>query len=122
MSELEWYVWHEDWGRREIVRYNVFSNGSFMEDLKKAARKYKDDQREDFEEAMRKSLMFWCWCKCEHEVVVDHWPPSEDKKRWPYRKTDVFEQVWMNWIPFCDYVWARRSVLRRRKKREEAET
>jgi hypothetical protein len=116
--ELEWYVWREDFNRRQIVRFNVFAHGSFMEDLKKAARKYKDTEREQFEEAMRRSLMYYFWSKCEHEVVIDHWPPKHDDENWPSRKVDVYEQVWMNWVPFCDYVWARRAVLRRRKKKE----
>lgn len=117
MAELEWNVYVGEYNSGEIEQYNIFHHGRFMDDLRKEAKKHKDSEREDFEERMRRLLMYYFWSKCEWEVVIDHWPQREDKDRWKPRHIDVYEQVWQNWIPFCDYVWARRAVLRRRNRR-----
>lgn len=117
MAELEWNVYVSEVSSGEIRQYNVFHHGRFMEDLRKEAKKHKDSEREDFEERMRRLMLYYFASKCEWEVVVDHCPQHEDKDRWKSRKVDVYEQVWQNWIPFCDYVWQRRAVLRRRNRR-----
>ena len=111
---LEWNVYVSEFNGREIVIHNVFDHRRLMDDLKKAARKYKDTEREEFCEQMRKDLMYYYWSKCEWEVIIDHWPHSD---RLNDRKVDVYEQIRLNWEPFCDYVWSRRAVLRRREKK-----
>ena len=115
-AKLEWYVYVSDFNSGRIEKHNVFDHWRFMEDLVKAARKYKDREREQFEEKLRFYLMYYYWSKCEWEIIIDHFPPSENKERYRPVKIDVWDQIESNWRPFCDYVWAHRADLRRREK------
>lgn len=84
-----------------------------MDDCKKAARKYSKD-REAFEEAVKKSLMYNYWSKCEWELILDHWPHKNTAKE---LKIDVYDQVILNWDKFADYVWNHAVELRRPEKK-----
>lgn len=117
-TKLTWNVYVGHFNRRTIEIFNIFNHSRFLEDIKKIARAYKDTQREEFCEHMRKELLYYFWSKCEWEVIIDHWPPKAD---FHDKKVDVYEQVRLNWEPFCDYVWAHRAVLRRREKKGEKE-
>ena len=114
---LEWNVYVGGFNSREIEVDNVFDHGGFMDDVKKAARKYKDTERDKFEEAVRTSLMYYFWSKCEWEIIIDHWPQHEG---WHDKKIDVFDQVQLNWPVFCEYLWSHRAALRRRAKKNGA--
>ena len=113
---LEWNVFVSDFNHREIKTHNVFNHWRFMEDLKKIARKYRDRERDKFEEQMRRDLMYYYWSKCEWEIIIDHWPPFKDGDY--SSKVDVWDQIEMNWRIFCDYVWAHRAELRRKEKKD----
>lgn len=123
---LEWYVYMTPLSGRVDQKpraFNVFTNGSFMADLKKAARKYRDREREQFEEQLRRELMYYFWCKCEWEIVLTRWPPfdtSDERFNRSSEKVDVYSQVMLNWDRFREYVWANRAELRRREKASEA--
>ena len=111
---MEWNVYVGGFNSREIEVDNVFDHPGVMQDIKKAARKYKDSERDKFEEELRTTLMYHFWSKCEWEIIIDHWPQHEG---WNDKKVDVYEQVRLNWPIFCDYVWAHRAELRRREKK-----
>lgn len=115
---MKWNVFVGDFNHGVIRTHNVFDHDGVMFDLCKAARKYKDDQCEEFIEAMRRSLMYYYWSKCEWEVVIDHWPHSDRRKP---RTVDVWQQIDLNWGAFCDYVWSHRAELRRREKKNGAQ-
>ena len=106
---IEWNVYYSDFNSGKIEVRNVFNHGSFLIDLGKDARKYKDD-KEKFLERLRSHLMYYYWCKCEWEVVVSHWPPS-DNERFKSVKIDVYDQVMLNWPIFSEYVWEHRKEL-----------
>lgn len=114
---LEWNVFVGNFNSGRIERHNVFDHWRFMEDLKKLARRCKDTEREQFEKELKRDLMYYYWSKCEWEIVLDHFPQSEDKNRFRPEKVDVWEQIALNWRPFADYVWAHRAELRRRGKK-----
>ena len=108
---LEWKVYVGDFNAGEIKEYNIFRHHSFVEDCKKTAKKYKnDEQREEFEKEVRQSLMYHYWSKCEWEVVIDHWPPSDRAKA---IKVDVYDQVMLNWDIFIDYLWNNKKELKK---------
>lgn len=74
-----------------------------MEDVKKAYKDYKDDY-EKFCEEVRLSLQYFFWSKCEWEVIISDWPPSN---REPVEiKVDVYDQVMQNKDIFFKYVWS----------------
>lgn len=110
MRDMHWHVIREDFNGRRIVDYDIFEHGGFVEDVREAYGKYCNDH-DSFCENVRKSLVYRFWSKCEWEVVVSAWPPSD---RVPERKMDVYEQVMLNWDVFIEYVWARCHERKRR--------
>lgn len=108
---LTWNVIYGNFNRGDIETFNIFNHGGFVEDCKKAAKKHKDD-KEAFAKEVRSSLMYYYWSKCEWEVIVSHWPPSEHhSERFRDEKIDVFDQVTMNWDIFIDYLWEHKKEL-----------
>ena len=104
-KELVWNVFVGDFNGKRIERYNIFRHGSFYADVKKYAKKYKDD-REKFEEEIKRSLMYYYWSKCEWEIILSGWP---NKEGFHEEKIDVYDQVMMNWEVFINYLWENRS-------------
>ena len=104
---LTWNVYIGDFNSREIEVYNVLEGGRFVEDCRRAAKKFRDS-REAFEKEVRSSLMYCYWSKCEWEIVLQHWPHNE---RFRDKKVDVFEQVCLNWPVFIDYLWEHRKEI-----------
>lgn len=128
--KLEWNVYIEDFNSREIKVFNIFNHAKFNEDVKKALKKF--DNKEDFSEEVRKSLVWCYWSKCEWETVITSFPTRITKEELdrlnkefknsteayghePYclwmspsvhKKIDVYEQVMLNWNVFIDYVWS----------------
>lgn len=117
-TELTWNTYIGDSNGREIVTYDIFKHGYFVNRLKKIARTCKDTQRDEFCERMRKELLYCFWSRVQWEIILDHSPHWDNFKD---KKVDVYEQVMLNWGPFCEYVWNHRAVLRRREKKGEEE-
>ena len=107
---LEWYVYVGNFNSRNIETHNIFDNSRFVEDCRKAAKKFKDDKAAFAEEA-RRSLMYFYWSKCEWEVIISHWPPA---KGFDGSKVDVYSQVMLNWERFVDYLWENRKELKKK--------
>ena len=101
MRDMHWFVYVEDFNGRRIGGYDIGGHHSFAEDVRKAYRKHRTDF-DAFSSTVGASLMYWFWSKCEWEVIVSAWPPTD---RVPARKVDVFEQVMLNWDVFVRYVW-----------------
>ena len=104
---LEWNVYIEDFNKREIKVFNVFNHPSFMEDLVKHKKKYKE--KEEFLEKVKSSLMYYYWSKCEWEITLHDWPVREDFK---YTKIDVYDQIMLNWKQFGNYVWDNKNEIK----------
>ncbi len=110
MRDMHWFVIVEDFNGKRIVDYDIFEHGSFAEDVRKAYKKHRTDF-DAFSEEVRKSLAYYFWSKCEWEVVISSWPPSD---RVPKRKVDAYGQVRLNWDVFIRYVWTRCHERKRR--------
>lgn len=115
---LCWNVYYEDWNAKEIRIRNIFDHYSFVKDCAKDLKKLKDD-REAAEERIRRNLLYYFWAKCEHEVVITAWvnPKNEDIDR----KVDIYEQVYINWHIFFEYVWERRKDVMKLARYNEQE-
>lgn len=98
----EWNVFVEDFGRKEIIVYNIFEHFIFKEDCDKAWENHKDNLKE-FETEVKRSLMFYYWSKCEWEIALSDFPPSE---KFTKKKVDVYQQVMMNWEIFIAYLYS----------------
>lgn len=110
MRDMHWFVYVDDFNMKRIVEYNIFEHHSFAGDVGKAYKKHRTDF-EAFNEAVRKSLAYYFWSKCEWEVIVGAWVARD---RVPERKVDVYEQVMLNWDVFIEYVWTRCHERKRR--------
>ena len=104
---LTWNVYIGNINSGTIEMYDIFDHWKFFEDCQENL-KENGDSRERFVEQLRSDLMYYFWSKCEWEVIVRHWPPSE---RCRDRKIDVYNQVLLNWTHFVDYVWENRREL-----------
>ena len=100
MAGLVWNVIYHSVNEDKIKTFNVFNHGGFRENLKKLYKKY--PEKEEFAEELRRSLMYYFWCKCEWEIIIGPWCGSRDTKE---IKVDVYWQVMNNWEIFLDYVW-----------------
>lgn len=102
---LEWNVFIENFNAQKIETYNIFDHGGFYKDchqyLNEAVKKKKDLNGKELEEKIRRSLMYYFWSKCEWEIILSSWPPTD---RIPQRKIDVYEQVMLNWGAFYHYI------------------
>ena len=114
---LEWNVYVSHFNSGQIKPYNIFDHGFFLRDLQKAAEKVHvrediPEEKEAFLETLKRDLMYWYWSKCEWEIIISHWVGRTDAKD---IKVDVYDQVMLNWDIFCEYVWANRRELKRKK-------
>lgn len=109
---LEWNIYYGDFNNRKIKVGNIFDNTGFVKDCEQAYKKFKDN-KEEFLERVRLSLMYYYWCKCEWEVVIDHWPHRDD---FVGEKVDVYDQIMLNWPVFSEYIWNNREEFKKRRK------
>lgn len=107
MRPIHWIVYIDNINTKRIETFDVFEHHGFAEDVGKAYKKHRMDF-DAFAEKVRGSLFYYFCSKCEWEVIVSAWPPSERVKE---RKVDVYEQVMLNWDAFIEYVWARRDCI-----------
>lgn len=97
---LEWNVFVENFNKKEIEIYNVFSHYRLEEFLKKAKKDCTDNQQ--FAELLEREVRYLFWSKCEWEIILSDWPPSD---KFNDKKVDVYQQLKLNWDRFVDYVW-----------------
>ena len=129
-KQLVWNVFVND--NQSIQIYNIFDHPGFRQDVKSAKKKYGVASKE-FEEEIRRSLMYYYWSKCEWETVISSWPPYIDSKEYNRikeevdkrdvfysvsvspegaQKVDVYMQVDMNWKPFMQYLIAHQDLIK----------
>lgn len=113
---LEWNVYVEDINGKRMCTHNIFDHYRFRSDCKKAAKKYGKD-REQFEETVRRDLMYYYWSKCEWEIVLSPWVGNRESFR--EEKIDVYDQVKLNWDIFIDWLWNNRKELLKDEDKDE---
>ena len=80
---LVWNTYVEEFNAKRMEVHNVFEHYGVMDDLRKAAKKYKDD-KDSFAEQLRRTLMYHYWSKCEWELIIEF---------------DENEHIWLNpWV------------------------
>lgn len=98
---MQWFVYIENFNAKKIEKYNVLGNEEIVDTIKKAYKKYKNDY-DKFCEEVKSELMYHYWSKCEWEIILSDWPPSETFNK---EKIDVFDQIMLNKDIFFKYVW-----------------
>ena len=104
-SELKWFVFVEDINKKRIKVYNIFEHKDFMEDCDDAWKDYKNEHHDfsKFQKDIDSVLMYYFWCKCEWEIILSNFPPSDSFHE---KKIDVYQQVKINWDKFIDYIFS----------------
>ena len=97
---MEWNVFKYDINRHVIYDYNIFEHISFRREVEKLLNE--DLSKTEFAEELDAILLYYFWCKCEHEVIIEGFPPSHSDTR---RKVDIFTQVHLNWNSFVNYLY-----------------
>lgn len=108
---LTWKVYVSEFSSGRIKEYNIFNHAGFVDDCRKMVKKCGED-KDVFAEAVRRSLMYHYWSKCEWEIILQHWPPNE---RFRDEKIDVYDQVRLNWDIFINYLWENRKEFLKKK-------
>lgn len=62
----------------------------------------KSDDIHSFSDEVRRSLLYYFWCKYEWEITISSFPSKEKNTV----KVDVYWQVMNNWDRFIEYVWS----------------
>lgn len=112
---MHWNVFMEDVNLRRIVYYDVLASEWIQDKFAIALERSKGDKSYFASEAM-KILRYQYWGRCEYEIILSCWPPMPAPYRFKDRKIDVFEQIWINWDQFIDYVWAHRAEFAKHEK------
>ena len=110
---LEWNAYTYDFNRGDIRVINILNNSRLLGDIAKAFKECGDDKDDKFAEEVRRWCMYYYWSKCEYEILVSSFPPSE---RLPSIKIDVYEQIRLNWNVFISYVWGHKNEIQKNTK------
>ncbi len=46
---------------------------------------------DEFKKFIEKESMYTWWSRCQYEIIIKKWPPTEEAKKW-----DIHKQVMMN--------------------------
>lgn len=111
---ITWNVYVENGSRQEIEVYNIFRHHGFLTDCKGHLIAYlqkqdpTDSDLRELERRIERTLQYYFWSKCEWEVILSGWPPSEKFRE---IKIDVYDQVMLNWDVFFRYLFSHAQEL-----------
>ena len=100
MKKLTWHVVRYDPNRKCFRGYNVLSPGIVDAIVRKAK---VATGRRDFENSVRDVCRYHFAHRTECEIILEEWPIHNNPTR---RKVDVYDQLFLNWDRFIDYLWA----------------
>ena len=100
-NSLRWMVWHDDFNKKSIELFNIFSHYSFNKEIEKLLSEHTN--KEEFSAKVKNALMYYFWCKAEYECYIS------SEFHFASRKVDIYEQVMANFEPFVDYLWQRKN-------------
>ena len=68
MILIEWYVYYHDFNAQKIIKWNVYNHGTKAEKVNKLLQE--NLSRDEFENSLKKYLMYYFWSKCEYEIIL----------------------------------------------------
>lgn len=96
-----WNVYRCNLNTHKIEVFNIFDHGRFRDDVKKL-KKRKNITKDEFAEELRRTLLYYYWCKFEYEIAISGLLDVDEAHA---SKIDIYSQVRLNWNTFVDYVW-----------------
>lgn len=101
---LKWMAYYYSTSKNEVVPINIFQHSRFNDDVTADVLNKKLTDKDEFAKKLRSNLMYYFWSKCEYEIVLSPWcgVSTEDKDI----KIDIYDQVFLNWDIFLNYVWS----------------
>lgn len=99
-KNMKWYVLISDFNKKEIIPYNIFNNGKFVDGIKELLEKGIGEYS-TFVEDLTKLCRYCFWCKAEYEVMIGDLFEEDVNK---YKKVDVFTQIEPNMELLADYI------------------
>ena len=96
---MEWYVYYYDFNNNVIEPYNIFRHCKFSEDVKELLRQ--NLSKQDFADKLNVLVRYYFWSKAEWEVIISSFIGNAEDK-----KVDVYNQIYLNWDKFVNYVWS----------------
>lgn len=99
-KNMKWYVLISDFNKKEIIPYNIFNNGKFVDGIKELLEKGIGEYS-TFVEDLTKLCHYCFWCKAEYEVMIGDLFEEDVNK---YKKVDVFAQIEPNMELLADYI------------------
>lgn len=103
---LTWNVYYGNFNAKKIETFNIFKHTYFVNDCVHNFKHNKD--KDSFAKQLKRDLMYYFWSRCEWEIILSDWPPSD---RFNKAKIDAFDQIMLNWDIFVDYIWNNRKEL-----------
>ena len=104
---MKWIVYNFNINAQKIETYNIFKHYSFLEYVKKAAKKCND--KYEFAEQLKRELQYYFWAKCEWELIIEI---TEDNHiflnpwvgcREPEKvRIDITDDTNLDWRSFAD--------------------
>ena len=103
--KLQWYAFRYDSNKNKIVFINVLS-GMEEEIVKKIKKGAKDKWQpvtdyNSFKEWLRRKLMYYYWCKSEHECLIGDWCSDPEET---LEKHDIWWQLEPNLDRIVEYI------------------
>ena len=104
MKNLNWLVYHHDFNRDKLEKFNIFDHWKFDEYAKKHLKEIKN--KEEFAERIKSELRYYFWSRTEYEVLIKKENNRVLMKPWIGRNEDVIldvtEEQDFNWSCFYD--------------------
>ena len=100
MKKLAWHVIKYDPNIKCFRGYNVLSP-VVVEDIKKKTAGAAG--RATFADGVGRVCRYYFGSRTECEIVLEEWPICDNPTR---RKMDIYDQLFLNWDRFIDYLWA----------------
>lgn len=112
---LEWNVLYNDFNSKEIKPYNILGY-SFPEELAKAIKKNKIENKEQLKEYLKRDFMYHYWCKSEFEIAVGG---LHMKDLTEFEKIDIWYQIEMNFDNIIDYIILKMQLFKKKGTQNE---
>lgn len=86
---IEFNVLYWDFNKDKPSPYDILPY--FREEYKKLKKKDRPVTREQWKEFITRKGMYMYWARCEYEVIVSQWPPTDKSY-----KLDIWKQIKAN--------------------------